>query len=215
MRDYHISGTCNIDPTCTIGFGSIIGKPFRRLITGESDVPGGAIIRSGVQLGCYSILGARAEIGERTIIDDNCIVEPDVKVGADSLLIYRAHICAEAVIGSGCVIGGFVAERVVVGNRARVFGKIVHSHWNPDLGWDEPDATEPSAIIGGSAFVGFGALIIGPISIGEGAYVCAGAIATKNVPPGFIAYDRNKFVTRDDWKGSLADSPFFRPRNGL
>jgi len=125
------------------------------------------------------------------------------------LVIYRAQVCNEAKIGIACVIGGFVAERVVVGDGARVFGKIVHSQHNPAVGWDARDAVEPSAVVEAGAFIGFDALVIGGITIGMRAYVCAGAVVTRDVPARHVAYGVNKVLPFEQWHGPLARSPFF------
>jgi acetyltransferase-like isoleucine patch superfamily enzyme len=43
---------------------------------------------------------------------------------------------------------------------------------------------EPSPSIGESAFIGLGAVIIGGVVIGDGAYVAAGSVVTKDASPG-------------------------------
>ena len=112
-------------------------------------------------------------------------------------------------MGKACIIGGFVAERVTIGDRVRVFGKLVHSQHNPTLGWDTVDAVEDSAVVESGAFIGFGSMVIGKVIIGSRAYVCAGAIVTKNVPALHIAVGVNKIIPFSQWEGPLANSPHF------
>ena len=131
-------------------------------------------------------------------------------VGKHTLVIYRAQICSEARIGVDCVIGGFVAERTTIADGARVFGEFVHSQHHPNGGWDSDESMEPSAIVGAGAFVGFGAKVIGPVNLGEGCYVCAGAIVTRDVPAGFIARGVNKLIRPEGWQGALGKSDYFR-----
>jgi acetyltransferase-like isoleucine patch superfamily enzyme len=137
------------------------------------------------------------------------LIESDVTIGERSLVIYRAQICNEAQVGRGCVIGGFIAERVTVGDQVRVFGKIVHTQHDPSSGWDAPASMEPSATLERGAFVGFDALVVGNVVIGAMAYVCAGAIVTRDVPSKHVAFGINKIVPFEEWKGALARSPFF------
>jgi len=204
-------GRCEIDPTAQICRGAIVGKPFRPLIGGSplSVCSNVTTIGANAYIGYYAVVGSGSVLSEGVILDDYCIVESNVTIGSNTLITYRAQICNDARIGKGCVIGGFVAERVVVGDHVRIFGKIVHTHHDPSRDWDADESMEPSATIERGAFVGFDALVIGDVTIGERAFVCAGAIVTKSVPSRHIAYGVNQIVPFCEWKGSLSKSPFF------
>lgn len=204
-------GTCHIDPSAKICSGAVIGKTFRPLLGGSAEESvDTTTIEKEVYVGYYSIVGSGTVIKEKVILDDFSIIECDVTLGSSTLVIYRAQICNEASIGEECVIGGFVAERVVVGKKSRVFGSIVHSQHDPKIAWDDPDAEEGSAIIGDEVFIGFNATVVGPIEIESGAYICAGAIVTKNVPPLHVASGVNKIIPYSEWQGNLQNSPFFQ-----
>ena len=164
---------------------------------------------NSVSIGAGAIIGLGVVLEDAVVIDHQCIVEPNTTIGRNSLLIYRAIIGGEAVIGNDCVIGGFIAERSIVGARCRVFGQLVHRQADTTLSWDEHDLPEPSAQIGDDSFIGFGAIIVGGVTIGPKAYVCAGAIVTKSVPPGHIALGVNQIVPSNEWRGKLADNPVF------
>lgn len=214
---YVCIGRCEIDRSARVCMGTVVGKPFRPLVDAvgtETEVECKTHIGPNCYVGYYSVIGAGSTIADGVIIDDYCAIEGDVVIGPKSLLIYRAQICNEARLGSGCVIGGFVAERVVIGDRVRLFGKIVHSQRDPTRAWDAPGSTEESAIVEADAFVGFDALVAGKVVIGSKAYVCAGAIVTRDVPPRHVAYGVNKIVPAADWKGPLCRSPFFDQRPG-
>lgn len=213
---YICIGHCDIDSSARICAGTVIGKPFRPLLDvgTESEPDSKTTIGPNSYVGYYSVIGAGSTLKEGVIIDDYCAIEEDVVVGPRSLVIYRAQICNEARVGVGCVIGGFVAERVVIGDRVRQFGKIVHSQRDPTLGWDAPESIEESAMVGADAFVGFNALVSGKVVIGSMAYVCAGAIVTRDVPPMHVAYGVNKIVPAAQWRGKLSRSPFFSHRLG-
>lgn len=209
-------GSCEIDSTARICLGAVIGKPFRPLLDSNAQTEADAktIIGPHAYVGYHSVIGAGSTLSDGAIVDDYCSIENDVIVGPRTLVIYRAQICNEAAIGANCVIGGFIAERVVVRDRSRVFGKIVHSQRNPSLGWDDPDAVEESAVVDADAFIGFDALVAGKVVIGTMAYVCAGAIVTRDIPARHVAYGVNRIVPREQWKGPLAQSPFFAQKRG-
>ena len=142
-------------------------------------------------------------------MEDYCSIENGVNIDERTLIIYRAQACNEARVGKDCIIGGFLAERVTIGDAVRVFGKLVHSQHNPTLGWDAVDAVEDSPTVESGAFIGFDSMVIGKVVVGSKAYVCAGAIVTKDVPASHVAYGVNKIIPRSQWKGPLANSPHF------
>ncbi len=205
-------GRCEIDPSVQLCVGAIVGKRYRPLLTRSANAPASedlTIIRANAYVGCYAIVGSGSRLSERVIVDDHCSIESDVCIGEGSLIIYRAQICNEARIGERCVIGGFIGERTEIGHDARIFGRIVHSQHDPSAGWDDEDVLEPAAVVEPRAFVGFDATLVGGVTIETGAYVCAGAIVTRSVPKGHIAFGTNQMVSRDKWKGSLSKSRFF------
>ena len=206
-------GKCLIDPSAQICRGAVIGKPFRPLIgVTVEEAKAETVIGPRTYIGYYSLMGSGTVIEEGVVLDDFSVIESLVNIGRNTLVIYHGQICNEARIGHDCVIGGFVAERVVVGNRSRIFGKIVHSHHNPSLAWDAPEAEEGSATIEDGVFIGFDAIVIGQINVGAGAYICAGAIVNRNVPSRHIAHGVNKIVPHSEWRGPLHRSAFFQPR---
>lgn len=209
-------GDCDIHPSARICAGAVIGKPFRPLLDAGAEVVAEekTSIRAAAYVGYYAVVGSGSVLSQGVIVDDHCSIESDVIVGERSLIIYRAHICNDAQVGKDCVIGGFVAERVVVGDRARVFGKVVHSQHDPTVGWDAPGASEPSALLEPGVFVGFDALVVGKVVLGAMAYVCAGAIVTRDVPAKHVAFGVNKIVPFHQWKGLLAKSPYFNEEQG-
>jgi carbonic anhydrase/acetyltransferase-like protein (isoleucine patch superfamily) len=204
-------GKCLIDPSAQVSHGAVVGKQYRPLVGfPKYAVEEQTVIRRNAFIGHYTVIGAGTIIDEGAVIDDSNVIECEVYIGKSTLVTYQSQVCNEARIGINCVIGGFVGERVVVGDRSRVFGKIVHSQHNPSLPWDAPDSEEKSAEIESDVFIGFGAIVVGEVRVGRGSYVCPGAIVTKNVPSGYVVHGVNLFVPFSDWPGSLRDSPFFQ-----
>lgn len=204
-------GKCLIDTSAQVCHGAIIGKQYRPLVGFPQDnVEEQTVIRRNAFIGYYAVIGAGTIIDEGAVIDDYSVIECEVSIGKNTLVTYKSQICNEAQIGMNCVIGGFIGERVVIGDRSRVFGKIVHSQHNPNLPWDAHESEEKSAVIESDVFIGFDAIVVGGVKIGKGSYVCAGAIVTRNVPLGYVAHSVNRFVPFSDWRGPLRISPFFQ-----
>jgi len=53
--------------------------------------------------------------------------------------------------------------------------------------------------IGDRAFVGSNSSLVAPITIGDDAFVAAGSVVTKSVPPGALSVERSQQVTKEGW----------------
>jgi acetyltransferase-like isoleucine patch superfamily enzyme len=118
-------------------------------------------------------------VGERVVMAARSWVGLGVTVGNDSVI--KGHIGDSARIGIGC----------------RISGDLIHRQLDPSLGWDDPGSEEPAPIVEDGAFIGWRAIIVGGVNIGAGAYVCAGALVTRDIPAGYIASGRNQITHPD------------------
>lgn len=194
----------------SIGPFSVVGKPYRQ-VHGEAYESGRATrIGTNSQIGAHVIIGAASDLGDECIVEDACIIECNVVVGYRGHFLYRAYVCNEANIGANCIIGGFVCERAEVAEWVRIFGNLVHKQVDPTAGWD--DLEEESPVVEDRAFVGFDAKVIGGVTIGRSAYVCSGAIVTRDVPALHVACGLNQIQSFSKWSGPLADSNLFKER---
>ncbi len=200
-----------IDPTARIAPTAVVGSPFRPLLDGRQvSVDRDMVIATDVWVGHFAIIGQGAAIDAGARIEDFAYVGPGSTLGARVVVTARSSVAIGATVGADSVIDGFVCERSQVGARCRIFGELIHRQIDPTTGWDDPGAEEPAPVVGDGAFVGWRAVVVGGVNVGAGAYVCAGAIVTKDVPPGYIAHGCNEFVHPNAWPGALAKSPFFR-----
>jgi len=55
--------------------------------------------------------------------------------------------------------------------------------------------------------VGTNSSLVAPVTIGEGAYVGAGSVITKDVPPGALAVARGKQAIREGWAARKQKGP--------
>jgi UDP-2-acetamido-3-amino-2,3-dideoxy-glucuronate N-acetyltransferase len=186
---------------------AVVGAAFRRLIgsgPAEPDDPASVTIGAGSYVGHYTIIGKGCSLDTDCIVDDFCYVQSGVTIGSHSLVTHRAQVCSGVVIGSGCVIGGFIGDNVVIGNRVRSFGKIIHRQSNPAAPWDADESREVAAALEDSCFVAFDALVIGSVRIGVGSYVTANAVVTRDVPAYHVAVGVNNVIPLEQWQGTLA-----------
>ncbi|MFD8492472.1 hypothetical protein [Amycolatopsis sp. NPDC059657] len=203
-----------IDSSATVASTAEIGVPYRRLQVGDWDrLDRKTTVGARCDIGPFCVVVEESQIGDDSILDTYCHLEGGVTLGKNVLLTHRASVGAKAKIGDGSIIGcSLVCERSHIGANCRVFGDLIHRQLDPTLPWDAPEAEESSPRLQDNVFVGWGATLIGGINIGTGAYICAGATVTMDVPAHHIVTGQNTVVSPSDWHGALGKSAFF-PRD--
>ncbi|MEU3141728.1 DapH/DapD/GlmU-related protein [Nocardiopsis alba] len=197
-------GPVEVAEGCLIGEQCTIGVPkesrLRAFQKGELTEQG-----SVVRLGERCLILNQVVIYEGVSISDGCVLEDrtrvgyDTRVGSDSRLIYGAYVCDRVTIGTRGRIAGFVCDAVVIGDDCTMMGDLVHEYTRPHEGWWEVD--EPSPRIHDESVVGYGARVVGGVSIGPRSYVAAGATVTQDVPAEHVAVGVNDFTPIRDWSG--------------
>jgi UDP-2-acetamido-3-amino-2,3-dideoxy-glucuronate N-acetyltransferase len=197
-------------PAAYIAPTAIIGNPFRPLLDGrEVRVNRATEIGAGVWIGHYTTVGQGVTIGAGSILEEFVVIQAQSEIGSRVVVTNRSRICMGVTVGDDSVIRGHVGDNSRIGAGCRIAGDLIHRQLDPSIPWDDPTAEEPAPVIGDGVFVGWRALVVGGVNIGEGAYICAGALITKDVPAWHIAYGRNQIAHPDHWAGTLGKSPFF------
>src|ERR671913_247714 len=147
-----------LDPT-TIGDGTVVST--------------GAIVFAGSTVGARVILGdqscvrERVEVGDDVVLGRGSLIENDTSVGARTKIQAEAYVTAYSTLEEDV----FIAPCVVttndnwMGRTEKRFGNI------------------KGPTIRRGARVGGGAILCPGVEIGEEAFVGAGAVVTKDVPP--------------------------------
>ncbi|MBD5357290.1 MAG: N-acetyltransferase [Bacteroides sp.] len=127
----------------------------------------GAVIGDGVKIWHYSHIMDGAVLGERCNIGQNVVVSPGVTLGKNvkvqnNVSIYTGVTCEDDVfLGPSCVFTNVTNPRSAV-NRHSQYAKTV---------------------VGRGATIGANSTIVCGHDIGEFAFIGAGAVVTKTVPP--------------------------------
>jgi acetyltransferase-like isoleucine patch superfamily enzyme len=210
------SAVALIDPTAQIARSTVIGSPFRPLLDGRRVAADRATtIGAGVWIGEFCSIGQGVSIGDNSILEEYVGIQNGSALGQGVLVTGRSWLGMGVTVGDGSVIKGHVGDATRIGAGCRIAGDLIHRQLDPTIAWDDPAGEEPSPMVEDGAFVGWRAVVIGGVNIGAGAYVCAGALVTKDVPAGHIAYGRNQVVHPGTWEGALGKSPFFQEAPGL
>jgi UDP-2-acetamido-3-amino-2,3-dideoxy-glucuronate N-acetyltransferase len=144
-----------------------------RLTLGERvTVCQGAIIFAGATVGDGAILGdqsfvrERSVIGARSVIGRGSVVDNDVRVGARARVQTGVYLTAFSV----------VEDDVFVGPGATTTNDDTMSR-------HAPQTALRGSTLRRACRVGGGAVLTPGVEIGEEAYVAAGAVVTRDVPP--------------------------------
>jgi UDP-2-acetamido-3-amino-2,3-dideoxy-glucuronate N-acetyltransferase len=170
---------------CVIGDHAVLGK--RPRLASHSSARGeiGPLeLSEGVSVGTAAVLFAAARVGAEAILGDQCFVRE------------RSTIGERSVIGRGSVVD----NDVTVGARVRVQTNVYltaftvveddvfvgpgASTTNDDtMARHAPEMPLRGALLRRACRVGAGALLTPGVEVGEEAFVAAGAVVTRDVPP--------------------------------
>ncbi len=141
------------------------GKGFFAHPTAVIDV--GSKIGNGTKIWHFSHIMEGAELGEQCNIGQNVVISPDVILGnnvkvQNNVSIYTGVICEDDVfLGPSCVFTNVINPRSAI-NRRGQYSKT---------------------IVGRGATIGANATIVCGHDIGQFAFIGAGAVVTKDIPP--------------------------------
>lgn len=174
----------------------IIGRPYKifdddfiEKFFQETNLNIEDFISKKTKIGCQSkimrnsIISAGVESGEKLFCDFDSFIGSNTKIGNNVSVSYRGQIYNDVKIGDNSLVGGFVSDRCKIGNNVTTYGSLIHKYNFSKNNRPVHNKIEDSPVIKDYAVIGFGSLIIGGITVGEGAYVAAGSVVTKNVEP--------------------------------
>jgi UDP-2-acetamido-3-amino-2,3-dideoxy-glucuronate N-acetyltransferase len=132
---------------------------------------------------------------------DSAIVDDGARIGEGSRVWHFAHICAGARIGEGVSLGQnvFVGNKVVIGDRCKIQNNVsvydgvtleegvfcgpsmvFTNVYNPRSLIERKDEYRPT-LVGRGATLGANCTIVCGVTIGEFAFVAAGAVINRDV----------------------------------
>jgi acetyltransferase-like isoleucine patch superfamily enzyme len=186
---------------CTILDYAVVGKQPRlspRSTTKQEQLPPlelgqgtvvstGAVVFAGTRIGARVIVGdqacvrERCEIGDDVVIGRGSLVENDTTVGARTKIQAMVYVTAYATLEDDV----FIAPCVQTSND-NFMGRTEKRH-----------ALRKGPTIRRGARVGVGAVLCPAVEIGEEAFVGAGAVVVKDVPPRVVVVGNPATVLRE------------------
>jgi acetyltransferase-like isoleucine patch superfamily enzyme len=192
-----------------------------------ADVHPTAVVHEGTVLGDdvrvleYAVVGKQPILGRKSTAKRDPL--PPTTIGAGTVISTGAIVFAGSEIGAGCIVGDQacvrervrIADDVVVGRGTRIQAEayvtaystleedvfiapcVVTTNDNFMGRTEKRKALMKGPTIRRGARVGGGAIICPGIEIGEEAFVGAGAVVTKDVPPKQVVVGSPARVLRD------------------
>lgn len=205
MKTFVTSGVKVIDPQNTY-------------IDPRASVAPGACILPGTIIRGRSFIETRCEIGPNSVVN-NCVI-------GEGTVINQSQV-NESSFGKGCRVGPFsyvrpgctVADNAKIGDfvelkNSTVGEKTSLAHLtyvgDSDVGSgvnfgcgcitvNYDGNRKYRCTVGDHSFIGCNTNLIAPVSVGEGAYIAAGATITKDVPADALAIARSRQEIREGW----------------
>jgi acetyltransferase-like isoleucine patch superfamily enzyme len=209
----------DIHPTAVVHEGTVFGDGVHVLeyaVVGKQPVLGarstakrerlapariadGAVISTAAVVFAGTEIGARAIVGDQACVRERCSIGEDVVVGRGALIENdttvgdRTKIQADAYVTAYSTVEEdvFIAPCVVTTND-NFMGRTERRH-----------ALRKGPTIRRGARVGSGAVLCPGIEIGKEAFVGAGAVVTKDVPPRTVVVGNPARVLREVPEGEL------------
>jgi UDP-2-acetamido-3-amino-2,3-dideoxy-glucuronate N-acetyltransferase len=164
---------------CEVGDHAVLGKPSIRagaaapLVLGDgvrvctaAVVFAGARLDERVVVGDQAYVRERVSVGARTVVGRGSTVENDVRIGARVSIQTAVYVTADSVVEDDAFLGPGVTMT------------------NDDAMGRHP-ADEPlrGAVLRRACRVGGAVVLVPGVEVGEEAFVAAGAVVTRDVPP--------------------------------
>jgi bifunctional UDP-N-acetylglucosamine pyrophosphorylase/glucosamine-1-phosphate N-acetyltransferase len=184
-----------------------------------------AAMASGVTLVAPEtvFLSADTRLGRDVVVEPNVTFGPGVSVGEGALIRSFCHL-EGAVVGAGAQIGPFarlrpgavLEEEVHLGNfvevkaaRLGAGAKANHLTYIGDaevgprtnigagtITCNYDGFNKHRTVIGESVFIGSNTALVAPVTVGDGAYVAAGSVVTREVPANALTIARGQQVDK-------------------
>jgi len=160
----------------------------------------GVILKGRTMIGEGSVIGPDTTIIDSAIgrdcvvsrsVIEGSIVDDGAQVGPYSHLRTGSHVGAGAEVGNYAEIkNSRLGPRVKQHHMSYLGDADIEEGVNVGAGtitanWD--GQTKNRTRVGRNAFLGVDTMLVAPVDVGEGAKTGAGAVVTKNVPPGKLA----------------------------
>ena len=120
------------------------------------------------------------ELGGENLVPEFCVASGKIVLGYRSTLGVHNFLFGDITIGKYCQIGGYVAFHGMNHPISYPTTYINKKLFNGEL---KAFASQSPIKVGNDVWIGHGVIVLGGVTIGDGAILAAGSVITKDVEP--------------------------------
>jgi acetyltransferase-like isoleucine patch superfamily enzyme len=202
-----IADTAIVYPGTVLGEGckildyAVVGKQPRlgpRSTANREELPplelgAGTIVSTAAIVFAGTVIGERGIVGDQACVRERCTIGDDVVIGRGALVENDTTVGSLTKIQADAYMTAYttVEERVFIAPR------VITTNDNFMGRTEQRHALRKGPTIRRGARVGAGAVLCPAVEIGEEAFVGAGAVVVRNVPPRVVVVGNPARVLRD------------------
>ena len=169
-----------------LGDNCVVGKPttLGPRSTSRRGDPGPASLGAGVTLGAGAVVLAGARLADGCVVADQAHVRERVELGAETVVGRGASIENDVRVGARVRLqtGAYITAWSVVEDDVFVAPGVLLTN-DPTAGRRWASEELRGAVLRRACRLGGGAVLLPGVEVGEEAFVGAGAVVTRDVPP--------------------------------
>ncbi len=187
--------TLTAPETVYLSFDTVIGRDV--VIEPNVVIAPGVTIADGAHIRSFCHF-ENAHVGERAIVGPYARLRPGAALGPEVHIGNFVEI-KQATVAKGAKVNhlAYVGD-ATVGEAANIGAGAITCNYNGV----EKSLTE----IGAGAFVGTNASLVAPVKVGEGAYVAAGSVVTRDVPADALYIERGTVSAKPNFVRRYLDA---------
>ena len=170
--------------------GCVVGKPVAlgaRSSAAAEGPAGDAVIGDGTTVGAGAVIVAGAVIGARCVVADQAHVRERTTIGDESVVGRGASVENDVSVGARVRMqtGAYVTAWSVVEDDVFIAPGVILTN-DPTAGRRTGGQELRGPTLRRGCRIGGGAVLLPGVEIGAEAFVAAGAVVTRDVPPGAL-----------------------------
>jgi acetyltransferase-like isoleucine patch superfamily enzyme len=171
---------------CLVEYGALVGKvPRLGKASRASREPLAPAVLGARVIVCFgAVIYAGAELGDDVVVGDGAQVRERTRVGAASVIGRASSVDNDVVIGARVKLqtGVYITAGSIVEDDVFVGPGVLTTN-DDAMGRHAPGEGVAGVVLRRACRVGGGAVLVPGVEVGEEAYVAAGAVVTRDVPP--------------------------------